>query len=687
MNVDIHRSFPRLEKFAAFLLEKLAEEFTRDYLDCLKKENLPLLSSDIIKAMTEEELFKSSLSSNIDNFLRPVSLGKGLESVVEASERWKSYVKTTDNPTDISISDLIIAYECRKLTLFKLLPLYEPLNFEMIKEIEDFTKDSSEISFQTFVDLFEQRLRDNEYFVQKIIDASPNFVFLFDLQKMKRIYVSKNIEQTLGYSVDQLETISDSTTGNLLHPDDRERMMNRLEQYKTSKDENFVFEYRSKHANGEWKWLRSYESVYKRDEKGLPTQIVGSVVDVTERKKAETELQRLNADLEKRVQENTAEIQESYQQVKMILESLPQMAWTATPDGHMDYFSKSWQDYLGSSFKPHETDKWDKMINPEDLSRIQEAWTFAIKNGTPFEVENRIKRGSDHTDRWFLSKAVPLKDNTGKIIKWVGTSTDIQEQKTITEDLEKKISERTAELMLSNVELTRTNRDLQQFAYVASHDLKEPLRMVSSYLQLLNKSLNGKLDTEQKEFMNYISSGADRMNALIRDLLNYSRIMKDPASLQKIDCNNILEIVKQNLTAIIEETGTEIKSTKLPVITGIESQLIQLFQNLIANAIKFRKKDTTSQIDIKAVSEPHEWLFSVKDNGLGIAPQFKDKIFIIFQRLHNNADYPGTGIGLSVCKKIVELYGGKIWFDSMPGEGTTFYFTIPKVIRPSESLF
>jgi light-regulated signal transduction histidine kinase (bacteriophytochrome) len=269
----------------------------------------------------------------------------------------------------------------------------------------------------------------------------------------------------------------------------------------------------------------------------------------------------------------------------------------------------------------------------------------------------------------------------------VGTSTDIQEQKTITEDLEKKISERTAELMLSNVELTRTNRDLQQFAYVASHDLKEPLRMVSSYLQLLNKSLNGKLDTEQKEFMNYISSGADRMNALIRDLLNYSRIMKDPASLQKIDCNNILEIVKQNLTAIIEETGTEIKSTKLPVITGIESQLIQLFQNLIANAIKFRKKDTTSQIDIKAVSEPHEWLFSVKDNGLGIAPQFKDKIFIIFQRLHNNADYPGTGIGLSVCKKIVELYGGKIWFDSMPGEGTTFYFTIPKVIRPSESLF
>jgi PAS domain S-box-containing protein len=687
MNVDIKRSFPRLKNIAAFILENHAEEFTRDYLDRLKAENLPLLTSDILKNMTEEEMFATILKSNIDTFLKPVSEDKGLEEVVRSTERWRTYVKTDSNPADISISDLIIAYEARKLSLFKFLPLYEPISFELIKEIEDFFKDCAEITFQTFVELFQQRLTDNELFIRKIADASPSILFLFDLKKMKRLYMSQKIKDYLGYTFEELETSVDPQTGSLIYPEDREKMLHRYEDYKKGLIDHGIFEYRTRHANGEWRWMRSYENVYKRDDNGLPVQIVGSIIDVTDRKNIESELKELNEDLEAKVKEQTSELQKSYDQLRLILDSFPQMAWTAEPNGKIDFFSNSWINYIGDSLFSMDPTTWKDFIHPDDFDKTVKTWKEALEKGKEFEYENRIKRASDNTYRWSHTKALPLKDSNGNVFKWVGTTTDIHEQKTVTEELEKKVSERTSELMLSNVELTRINNDLEQFAYVASHDLKEPLRMVGSYLQLLKKSLVGKLDAEQEEFITYISSGADRMNALINDLLNYSRIIKDPAALQKVDCNTILEIVKQNLTAVIEDTNTVIKSSKLPTITGIESQIIQLFQNLIANAIKFRRKDTTPVIEIKSMPDTHEWLFSITDNGLGIAPQFRDKIFVIFQRLHNRSEYPGTGIGLAVCKKIVELYGGKIWFDSTPGVGTTFYFTIPKVIKLTESLF
>jgi len=225
-------------------------------------------------------------------------------------------------------------------------------------------------------------------------------------------------------------------------------------------------------------------------------------------------------------------------------------------------------------------------------------------------------------------------------------------------------------------DLARSNAELQQFAYIASHDLQEPLRMVSSYTQLLRRRYKGKLDAEADEFIEFAVDGALRMQNLINDLLLYSRVGTDAIALEPIDFNVPLNRAVFNLQATIRESQALVTHSPLPTVRADASQLTQVLQNLIGNAIKFHGEDPP-RIHVSTQLEDHRWVFSVADNGLGIEPQYAERIFAIFQRLHTRDQYSGTGIGLAVCKKVVERHGGRIWMKSEPGKGTTFYFTIP----------
>ncbi|MFA4901124.1 MAG: ATP-binding protein [Desulfobaccales bacterium] len=266
------------------------------------------------------------------------------------------------------------------------------------------------------------------------------------------------------------------------------------------------------------------------------------------------------------------------------------------------------------------------------------------------------------------------------------------------DDLEIQVTQRTMELRDANVhlsvelderrkaerqlaqyaeELTRSNAELEQFAYVASHDLQEPLRMVASFTQLLGKRYRGKLDQDADEFIGFAVDGATRMQRLINDLLAYSRVGTRAKSFQFTDCNIVFRQTRDNLAKAIEDSGAIIFQDPLPTVEGDEMQLMQLFQNLVANAIKFRGAEPP-QIQVSAKQKGTEWVFAVKDNGIGIAPEHQERIFSIFQRLHQRSEYPGTGIGLAICKKIVERHGGRIWVQSQSGNGSTFYFSIPK---------
>ncbi len=287
------------------------------------------------------------------------------------------------------------------------------------------------------------------------------------------------------------------------------------------------------------------------------------------------------------------------------------------------------------------------------------------KTGATLDFELSLRNKSGAIINVLVSMTV-MEINGEKCI--VANYYDITEKKQIEVALQKK-----------SEELEHSNKELEHFAYVASHDLQEPLRTIINYVGLFRKRYIEKLDPNSDEFLNFISEATKRMQTLIKDLLDYSRIGVEK-NIIEIDCNKLLGLVLTDMSITIENTKCQIKWEVLPVIYGYQ-ELRSLFQNLISNAIKYRKKDIPCLISISAKGTEKEWLFSFKDNGIGIDPKYHERVFIIFQKLHSQKEYEGTGIGLTQCKKIVELHGGKIWLESELGKGSTFYFTIPKTIQ------
>ncbi|MCU7492623.1 MAG: ATP-binding protein [Bacteroidota bacterium] len=298
---------------------------------------------------------------------------------------------------------------------------------------------------------------------------------------------------------------------------------------------------------------------------------------------------------------------------------------------------------------------------------LDEEWATArtlLKGETVINEEVLIEC-FDSSIKTILLSSVPIQENgeLGAII----TNVDISEIRHYQEKLQHTL-----------LELERSNKELEQFAYIASHDLQEPMRMVASFTQLLAARYQGKLDEKADEYIAFALEGARRMQTLIRDLLKYARVTSRLKPFELLDCNEILYDVLSDLQLVIGESSAEITSDTLPVIMGDITQIRQLLQNLISNAIKFRGANKP-EIHISAVRGQKDWTFSIRDNGIGIDPQFHERIFLLFQRLHEREKYPGTGIGLALCKKIIELHGGRIWLESEPGRGTTFYFSIPRI--------
>jgi PAS domain S-box-containing protein len=456
--------------------------------------------------------------------------------------------------------------------------------------------------------------------------------------KTNEVFFSDRWKEMLGYEDYEIANHIDEWAKRV-HPDDLGWVTQAVQDHFAKKTPYYSTEHRVLCKDGPYKWILDRGQALW-DETGNVVRMAGSHTDISDRKQAEVEIRELNAALANAV-EGISRLDQQGRYINV---------------------NKAYAQMVG--YQPSEMigKVWKPTVYPEDLDKMLVAYQQMLADGK-VEVE---ARGVRKDGSIFYKQLVMI------------SAYDEQKQFTGHHCFMKDISDRKhaeEELRHQSEELMRSNAELEQFAYVASHDLQEPLRMVTSYLQLLERRYKDKLDANADEFIAYAVDGASRMQTLINDLLTFSRLGTRSQPFRIANTSAILSNVLANLKIAIEESGTVLTYDALPNLIGDPSQLSQLFQNLIGNAIKFRSEGQP-QIHIGVESNNGSWLFSVRDNGIGIDPQYRDRIFLIFQRLHNRTKYSGTGIGLAICKKIVERHGGHLWVEPSPIQGSTFYFTI-----------
>lgn len=374
---------------------------------------------------------------------------------------------------------------------------------------------------------------------------------------------------------------------------------------------------------------------------------------------------------------------EKNRRIEIILESLPHIAWTADADGQINFFTQAWIQYTNLPTNEGYGQGWLKVVHPDDANLMVTKWSDSIRRKVSYQQAARLRR-HDGSYRWHLNRSVPVFDRNHEIIMWVGTSSDIHEQVTLTEDLERKVRERTRAL-------EEMNAELEQFAYVASHDLQEPLRKILTFAHIVKDESTPALNETSSRYVNKVIDTAQRMTRLIKDLLSFTRVNHSEPAVA-INFSDIITAVRDDLELLISQTKATIRiEGDLPKLKARPAQLKQLFYNLVNNAIKFRKQDVDPVVTITCTKldgqkrrqqsqlTPDEeyWEIIVKDNGIGFDQQYADQIFTVFQRLHTRSMYEGTGIGLAIARKVVSNHGGEIYAKSSPGEGAEFQVILP----------
>jgi PAS domain S-box-containing protein len=494
----------------------------------------------------------------------------------------------------------------------------------------------------------ENALRESEERFRLIFDQSPIGDTIVDLD-YHPLHVNNAISNMLGYSKEELLSMEFTE---YTHPEDLDINLQQLQLLREGKIDDFELDKRYIRKDGGIVWGHLYVSIVKNpsDE---PVYILTRIENITKRKQMQMALQT------------------SEEKYRTLYETMTQGVIHQDSEGRIISVNPAAEQIMGLNYytMQGETSNYHcKAIHEDGNDFPAETHPSMIALKTGKEVRNVVMgvfNPQKENYNWINVNATPLfKPREKKPFQVYITFEDITEtikaQKLLNETLE---------------ELKRSNSDLEQFAYVASHDLQEPLRMVASFTQLLEKQYKDKLDETASEYINFAVDGAKRMQALIKDLLTYSRVKSHDEDFIEINCEELIEEVLFNLEIIIKENKAIITRDPLPIISSDRLQMQQLFQNIIGNAIKYN--DKMPRIHISAEKDEENWIFGVSDNGIGIDPEHYKRIFKVFKRLHTKEEYDGTGIGLAICQKIVDRNGGRIWVESELGEGSTFYFTIP----------
>jgi PAS domain S-box-containing protein len=496
----------------------------------------------------------------------------------------------------------------------------------------------------------EAALRESEERFRHTFELAASGIAHVDLDG-RFLRVNRSLCEMFGYPESELigRSVKD-----ISHPDDRDVTDGQRERVRSGELESAHFEKRYLRGDGGVLWV-DLAIALVRAPGGEPLYEIAIFDDITERKDAERALRK------------------SEERFRSLTQISSDWYWEQDDKFRLTFMSGRMGERTGldpSSYLGRQ--RWDTPalnLTEDDWRRHREQ----LVRHEPFHDFEMQRPNEGGGTRWVSLSGEPLFDEDGRFAGYRGVGKDITERKRAEEDLRRAH----ADLERKATELERSNSELEQFAYVASHDLQEPLRMVSSYTQLVLRRYGERLDGDAKEFMAYVVDGAARMKQLIEDLLAYSRVGTRGKEFKPVPVETAVRRAINNLRAALEETGASITYDAMPTVEADDVQLAQLFQNLMGNALKFRSA-SVPRIHVAVKEQADEWEFAVQDNGIGIEPQYFDRIFMVFQQLHTKGEFPGTGIGLAICKKVVERHGGRIWVSSKPGEGSTFHFTLPK---------
>lgn len=485
-----------------------------------------------------------------------------------------------------------------------------------------------------------------------------------NLQNKKLIY-SDNILDIFGFEKNK-KIIHQDIRSRIL-PEDDYIVVNAFE--KALKTSIYKYEARILKVDNSISWIKVHGKIFY-DENKDPAKMVGTVMDITDEKNSQQTLMKNEA------------------KFRLLADSMPQLIWTSDTLGNLNYFNETFYSYSGLSKEEIDKNGWLQIVHPDDREENVKLWVESVKTGHDFLFIHRFRR-SDGQYRWQLSRAIAQLDESGKVQMWVGTSTDIEEQKNFTNQLEEQIIDRTTQLELTNRDLVNMNIELQSFAYISSHDLQEPLRKIQTFASRLNDLDDQNISPTAKTYLSRIEISAKKMQTLIQDLLTYSRANSADRVFNNVKIDDVAEEVVSDFSDRIEEKNAVVEYHDLGEATLIQFQFRQLLHNLVENALKFSRQGVAPKVKISVTKVDGSSLpnavfkdkiyhhLKVSDNGIGFDLAYKDKIFEVFQRLNTDSEFKGTGIGLAIVKKIVENHKGFITVTSEKDKGSVFNVYIP----------
>lgn len=638
-------------------------------------------------ALTEIKLFKFMADTAGDPFILMDENGRFVYLNDMAIHKWgytKQELKQLRVPDVDPIYNEVKYREMFQLSQEKSIPPFETLHknkeglvYPVEISIGSIHKDGKPLMFAIARDISERKkaeedvlsafrkIEENEERLNIVINASELGIWEYNL-KTKQNIVSQRCNEIFGVvDEDNTEQVEPASH---FHPDDqilREKAIE--ESFRTGVlhyEGRIVWPDKSIH------WVETKGKVFYNSQ-NEPERVIGTMRDITEEKKFQNLLL------------------EREQKFRLLADSMAQHIWTSDPNGILNYFNKWVFEYSGLSLEQLHENGWFQIVHPDDKDKNIKEWMHSIKTGKDYLLEHRFRK-YDGEYRWHLSRAQPQKDKHGNITMWVGTSTDIQDQKMFTNELEKQVFERTRELNQNNLDLEKMNKELQAFAYISSHDLQEPLRKIQTFAsQIIEKEYQNLTESGKDKFQR-MQKAANRMQHLIQDLLAYSRTSTEERNFESAHLKNIIELVKEDLNEELLQKNATVEIGKMCEVKVIPFQFRQLIYNLVSNSLKFAMQERAPHIKIKCeiakgskfnlegLSKEIEFChISISDNGIGFNQEYNEKIFDVFSRLHGKEKYHGTGIGLAIVKKIVENHNGFISAKGELNEGATFDIYIP----------